>query len=87
MFLAGCEAPTVSEQPKAPAPEFGRWTIVPALSAPVTVAGTSYLFGWRLDTKTGDLELCTYDPGGWISAVTKMPAPQAVSCTVPDKPN
>jgi hypothetical protein len=47
-------------------------------------SGTSYLFAWKLDTKTGDIEVCTYDPGGWINAATKMPANQSLTCIAKD---
>jgi hypothetical protein len=60
----------------ARAEDQGRWVVVPATSTPVVASATNYIFAWRLDTKTGTLEMCTYDPGGWINATTKLPAPE-----------
>jgi hypothetical protein len=85
IVLAGCDDPVAREPPKMPAiAEFGRYTIVPASNNPVLASGTSYLFAWKLDTKTGDIEVCTYDPGGWINAATKMPANQSLTCIAKD---
>lgn len=82
LLLAGCDQPA-SKEPAQPVVknDFGRWVIVPAANAPSNVAGTLYFFAWRLDTKTGDVEVCTYDPGGWMNAATKMPANQSLDCT------
>lgn len=71
---------------KAKADEQPRWVVVPAAASPVTSSGTPYIFAWRLDTRTGNLEMCTYDPGGWVNAVTKLPAPEALNCTIANKP-
>jgi hypothetical protein len=65
----------------------GRWTVVPAANGPTVVAGTTYFFAWRLDTQTGNLELCTYDPGGWKNAVTGYIASESLNCTLPAKGN
>lgn len=67
----------------APSPEqtqFGRWTITPASNGAVTIDGHPYLLAWRLDTKTGDIELCTFDPNPQpISGAV----PPALSCSEP----
>lgn len=70
----------------ASAEEAGRWTVIPATVAPVVASGTQYLFAWRLDNKTGALEMCTYDPGGWMNPVTKRPASEELTCSAPNKP-
>jgi len=55
---------------------------VPAGSGPLREGQQVFYFAWRLDTVTGSVEMCTYDPGGW-----KLPSPpggiatQSVSCT------
>lgn len=68
------------------AEEANRWIVVPATQNPIMNQGSPFLFAWRLDTKTGALEMCTYDPGGWINSATKMPAPETFNCTTPNLP-
>jgi hypothetical protein len=43
----------------------GRWQIVPTIGAPIDVRGTPHYYAWRIDTVTGALQMCAYDPGGW----------------------
>lgn len=64
---------------KTASSENGRWVVVPATANPVVNQGTPYMFAWRLDTKTGDLEMCTYDPGGWTRAISKKP--ETLNCS------
>lgn len=54
--LAACEQP---------APQAGKWIIVPTSMAGPIFRGTSgaTYFAWRLNTATGDLEACTYEAG------------------------
>jgi len=61
--------------------EVNRWIVIPATQSPVFNQGSPFIFAWRLDTKTGALEMCTYDPGGWVNQVTKIPANEALNCT------
>ena len=62
-LLAGCDQSNHPPPPTPPAAaEIGRWTVVPAANAPER--GALEIFSaWRLDTKTGDLEFCTYGAG------------------------
>ena len=69
----------------AHAEEPARWIVIPATTAPVVSSGSPLLFAWRLDTKTGALAMCTYDPGGWANA-NKLPAPETLNCTAPNNP-
>jgi hypothetical protein len=81
LALAGCNEPSAKEPP-VPLPansEFGRWAVVPASSG-ITLGGNPYLMAWRLDTKSGDLEMCIYDPGDF-SLTKKIPIPASLSCT------
>lgn len=78
VFLA-CAACTKAPAPTiaTPAPEqdkVGRFKITPAGTGPMIIGGHPYLSAWRLDTKTGDLELCTFDPDP--PTIGKLPAPQ-----------
>jgi hypothetical protein len=43
----------------------GRWQLLPVYGPPIDVKGTPHYLAWRLDTETGALQMCTYDPGGW----------------------
>ena len=68
-FLLASLGKSKSQEPKQG--EQRRWVIVPATNSPVTNQGSPFIFAWRLDTQTGALEMCTYDPGGWPNPVTK----------------
>lgn len=81
LLLAGCDLPPAKET--SVRVETANFVLVPASNNPVVASGTSYLFAWRINTKSGEVSVCTYDPGGWINAVTKTPAPENVSCTAP----
>src|SRR5262249_20700806 len=72
VLLAGCSDPSPKPGPQ-PLPantEFGRWVIVPASNEPLSNGtGRQPTYGaWRLDTKTGDLEFCSYYAGGDFNA-------------------
>jgi hypothetical protein len=88
LSLGACDQLS-SQQAKQVAPttdeKAGRWIVIPATSNPVMNQGTPFMFAWRLDTKTGALQMCTYDPGGWTNTATKMPMPDNLNCT-PSKP-
>ena len=43
----------------------GRYQLMPAMGPPVEVRGTLHFHAWRMDTQTGALQMCSYDPGGW----------------------
>src|SRR5580700_8948951 len=64
-----------------------RWIVVPATQSPVVNQGSPFIFAWRLDTKTGALEMCTYDPGGWMNAAAKMPQSESLNCTPANTPS
>jgi len=83
-FAAGCSKAPV---PVAAVPEpeptlFGRFTVTPANSGALILGGRPYLAAWRLDTKTGDLELCLYDPDPPMIANKPMPE---LSCSNRDE--
>ena len=83
--LCGCDRFEAKSAQSAAAP--GPWTVVPATVGPYTGANrnNSALFSaWRLNTLTGSLEFCTYDPGGIVvgTSVTK----EKLLCTAPVKP-
>ena len=64
-LLAGCDQPASKEMPPATPPaannEFGRWMVAAASTGPQRdEVGAEIWSAWRLDTKTGDLEFCTY---------------------------
>jgi hypothetical protein len=85
LFLAGCDPQPAKEVAVREPAEAARFVLVPASNNPIVASGTSFLFAWRLDTKSGEVSVCTYDPGGWTNALTKLPAPENVSCTAPAK--
>jgi hypothetical protein len=84
LLLAGCDL-QVAKRTGARANRAKPLVLVPASNNPIVASGTSYLFAWRLDTRSGEVSVCTYDPGGWTNAPTKLPAPEVVSCTEPAK--
>jgi hypothetical protein len=80
VFLTGCErAATQAERPITAASEIGRWQVVPASAQAVMSSGTPFFFAWRIDSKTGALELCTYNTGGYL-AVAKAATAEALEC-------
>jgi hypothetical protein len=83
-FTVAClvMATSAQAQQNAGSNENGRWVVVPANSNPVMNPDTEspLMFAWRLDTRTGALEMCKYDPGGWTTNAKKI-APEALNCT------
>jgi hypothetical protein len=83
--LSGCDRS--GAKPAQSASAAGPWTVVPATAGPYAGANrnNSALFSaWRINTVTGSLEFCTYDPGGNVvgTALTK----EKLLCTAPVKP-
>jgi hypothetical protein len=83
--LSGCDRS--GAKPAQSSASSGPWTVVPATVGPYAGANrnNSALFSaWRINTVTGSLEFCTYDPGGIVvgTAVTK----EKLLCTAPVKP-
>jgi hypothetical protein len=78
LSLMGCDKLASKEvsPPPAASSDFGRWIVVPASNEPTTLSGSTFWSAWRLDTKTGDLEFCSYTPheealaGGAVSGAT-----------------
>lgn len=68
LVLTSCDQQRKSTTAPLPAnSEFGRWVVVPAASEPYLAGNPKNIplfSAWRLDTKTGALEMCNYDPGG-----------------------
>ncbi|HVZ27902.1 MAG TPA: hypothetical protein VG798_04525 [Rhizomicrobium sp.] len=61
--------------------------VVPAASGPypgINRNNTTLFSAWRLNSQTGALEFCTYDPGGVVvgTGVSK----ETLLCTAPVKP-
>jgi hypothetical protein len=62
----------------------GRWSIVPLSNTPVRDKDQVLFFAWRIDTVTGSVEVCTFDPGGWKSpASLGGVANITLECTAP----
>jgi hypothetical protein len=89
LFTTACDRSTSTSRvpPEVSDKMSGRWAVVPATNGPIVIAGTTYLFAWRLDTQPGNLELCTYDPGGWKNEATGLITSESLSCTLPAKGN
>jgi hypothetical protein len=80
--LAGCNKP--SSAPPADR-QIGRWSVVPVSGNPPSDSSQQIAyFAWRIDTVTGSLEMCTFDPGGWKSAgVPGGVARPSLECAAP----
>jgi hypothetical protein len=84
IFLSMAALTCRSAQAQSPAStENGRWVVVPATTNATSSRGSSFMFAWRLDTKTGALEMWTYDPGGSTNPTTKMVTPESLNCARP----
>jgi hypothetical protein len=61
LCLVGCS------EPKSDAPQKlydgGDWQVVPVQGSPFEDDGEYYWSAWRINTKTGDIEFCTFDSG------------------------
>ncbi len=72
VFITGCDHPASTSAQTPPAPpanaEFGRWAVVP-VAEKTKEPGVEMWNAWRLDTKTGDLEFCSYT----VSTVGERP--------------
>jgi hypothetical protein len=87
LLATACNQPArLAEPPAAKPTEVGRWAVVPATQAPVMNQGSPFFFAWRIDTATGRLEACTYDPGGWQYAPDKPPVNERLHCSAADSP-
>jgi hypothetical protein len=52
VVLTGCDKPSAQTR--------GRWAVIPASALLESGGGIDRFSAWRLDTETGDLELCQY---------------------------
>jgi hypothetical protein len=68
------------------AEEINHWTVVPATQNPLMNAH-GLMFAWRIDNQTGALEMCTYDPGGWLNIPAKKQMPESLKCTPANMPS
>jgi hypothetical protein len=63
--LTGCSSG--SPAPASPAPvaqsDNGRWAIVPSGGPPEQTGDERLMYAWRIDTKTGTVEMCSYTDG------------------------
>jgi hypothetical protein len=85
--LSGCDRLGAKQVQSSQSSAQGAWTVVPAAAGPYSGANrnSSALFSaWRINTVTGSLEFCTYDPGGVVvgTSVTK----EKLLCTAPVRP-
>jgi hypothetical protein len=80
LALFGCDQQHQQAEPAQPAPELGRWTVIPASNEPVLRFGDRVFSAWRLDTKTGALEFCTFSTD-LSDGATSAPTPDEFSCS------
>jgi hypothetical protein len=79
LLLSSCgEGPAPARADVARAPEVGRWSIVRATSEAVPNAGRT-AYAWRIDTITGAVEMCIYDPGN--AQPPPLTVSESVHCT------
>lgn len=67
LVLAGCDQGPKKQAVVQPPTEIGRWQIVPASTVPYnggSRSGAPVYMAWRIDTRTGALEACSYYGGG-----------------------
>ena len=62
--------------------ELGRWQIIPASGGAPPSALSAGWFAWRLDTKSGQVEFCTYLAAA-PAAPTISPAAGSLRCSAP----
>jgi hypothetical protein len=66
LAVAGCSGGSTPAS-STPTPQSesgnGRWAIVPVGGAPAEVGDQRFWYAWRLDTKTGTVEMCSYTDG------------------------
>jgi hypothetical protein len=84
LSMVGCNAKAPAPGQQSAPPEPPRWTITPVASEPMPVGGSHYWSAWRLDTKTGALEFCTFIEGDPV-AKTAAQALEHLDCTAPVK--
>lgn len=80
VVLVGCDKQPETAPTSAPPAnsEFGRWIVVPA-GAPIGDGQYRETNAWRLDTKTGALEFCTYTE----AIVPTTPPTDVLECSQP----
>lgn len=78
LLLLGCRPQAEKATPVDTGP--GRWMVISASGAETKRAGFEASSAWRLDTKTGDLEFCTY----WLLGAGGRPI-ESIDCTAPAK--
>ena len=71
LVLTGCSKPSTRQN--------GRWVVVPAAAA-LTGGEAGAFSAWRLDTRTGDLELCQY-----ASRLINGTLAESLKCSEPAK--
>jgi hypothetical protein len=65
----------------------GAWQIVPVQSAPIQDHGEYYWSAWRINTRTGDTEFCTFDSGDPDpNPATTHPNAGGLTCSPPSRP-
>ena len=72
------------EQGERAKPNAPQWIVVPASTSPYTAGNsnnTPLYSAWRLNTKTGALEFCYYDPGGTVTGTAVTP--EKLTCSMP----
>jgi hypothetical protein len=65
----------------------GSWQIVPVQGPPIQDHGEYYWSAWRINTRTGDTEFCTFDSGDPNpSPTTTHPNAGGITCSSASQP-
>ena len=86
VLLSGCDKQPAQQSTTADEESegdvVGRWTVVPAPGGPLKQGDALLYFGWRIDTVTGGLEMCTFDVGGQtVASAPGAATPPTLTCT------
>jgi hypothetical protein len=86
VLLSGCGQPQHEFRASSPAPELGRWIIIPAEHEPPSLSAERSWSVWRLDTKTGALDFCSYTTQ-LVPAGNGTMSPDIFTCSQPKQPD
>ena len=88
LCIVGCSS--ADGQAKTDGPKVddrGAWQIVPVQVAPIKDHGEFYWSAWRINTRTGDTEFCTFDSGDPNpNPTTTHPNAGGLTCSSPSHP-
>jgi hypothetical protein len=77
-ILVGCG--NASAEDSARADHIGRWSVSPVSGDPIKLGDKLHFLAWRIDTATGNIEVCEFQTNGFTMAGQK------VYCTAPTAP-